>query len=65
MCQGPSYRTVFWLQIFFYVLAMLEALSPPTKKLKLVAFADTFVMLNIAAALAIFNFVVRHSSVWS
>jgi hypothetical protein len=61
---GPFYRTVFWLQILFYVLAAFGTLSPPTKKFKPVAIANTFVMLNAAAALAFYNFVAGRNRVW-
>jgi len=65
MCKAAFYRTVFWLQIFFCVLAVFGTLSPFTKKFKLVAIADTFVMLNVAAALAFYNSIARRSGVWS
>jgi cellulose synthase/poly-beta-1,6-N-acetylglucosamine synthase-like glycosyltransferase len=60
----PFYRTMFWLQIVFYVLAAFGILSPSTKKFKPVAIANTFVMLNAAAALAFYNFVVGRNKVW-
>ena len=55
--SGPSYKAIFWLQILFYVLAILGTLSPSTRRFKPVAIANTFVMLNAAAALAFYNFV--------
>lgn len=61
---GPLFRTIFWLQILFYVLAVLGSLSPSTRKLKPVAIANTFVMLNAAAALAFYNFVAGRNRVW-
>jgi len=64
MTQGPLYRSVFWLQIFLYVLAILGTLSPPTKKFKPVAIANTFIVLNAAAAIAFYNFAVGRKSVW-
>jgi biofilm PGA synthesis N-glycosyltransferase PgaC len=62
--RGPFYPAVFWLQILFYVLAAFGALSPSTKKFKPVAIANTFVMLNAAAALAFYNFVAGRNRVW-
>jgi len=64
MATGPFFRTIFWLQILFYVLAVLGSLSPSTRKLKPVAIANTFVMLNAAAALAFYNFVAGRNRVW-
>jgi biofilm PGA synthesis N-glycosyltransferase PgaC len=64
MSGGPFYRTVFWLQIVFYVLAAFGTLSPSTKKFKPIAIANTFVMLNAAAALAFYNFVAGRNRVW-
>jgi len=62
--SGPLYRTIFWLQILFYLLAAFGALSPASRKFKPVAIAYTFVMLNTAAALAFYNFVVGRKKVW-
>jgi biofilm PGA synthesis N-glycosyltransferase PgaC len=64
MSRGPFYRAVFWLQILFYVLAAFGALSPRTRRFKPVAIANTFVMLNAAAALAFYNFLARRNEVW-
>jgi biofilm PGA synthesis N-glycosyltransferase PgaC len=62
--RGPFYRTVFWLQVLFYALAALGTLIPFTKKFRAVVIARTFVMLNAAAALAFYNFIVGRSRVW-
>jgi cellulose synthase/poly-beta-1,6-N-acetylglucosamine synthase-like glycosyltransferase len=64
MSRGSFYRTAFWLQTLFYVLAAFGTLSPPTKRFKPVAIANTFVMLNAAAALAFYNFLARRNEVW-
>jgi cellulose synthase/poly-beta-1,6-N-acetylglucosamine synthase-like glycosyltransferase len=64
LCNGPFYRTVFWLQVLFYALAAFGALSPSARKFKPVAIANTFVMLNVAAALAFYNFAAGRSRVW-
>jgi cellulose synthase/poly-beta-1,6-N-acetylglucosamine synthase-like glycosyltransferase len=62
--RGPSYIAIFWLQILFYVLAILGTLNPSTKRFRPVAVANTFVMLNAAAALAFYNFVAGRNRVW-
>jgi poly-beta-1,6-N-acetyl-D-glucosamine synthase len=64
MSSAPLYRAIFWLQILFYVLAAFGTLSPSTRKFKPVAIANTFVMLNAAAALAFYNFVLGRNRVW-
>jgi poly-beta-1,6-N-acetyl-D-glucosamine synthase len=61
---GPLYRAFFWLQTLFYVLAILGSLSPSARQFKPVAIANTFVMLNAAAALAFYNFVAGRNRVW-
>ena len=61
---GPIYRALFWLQILFYLLAAFGALIPSARRFKPVAIASTFVMLNAAAALAFYNFVVGRNKVW-
>jgi hypothetical protein len=64
MLTGPMYRTFFWSQILFYILAALGVLTPSARRFKPVAIANTFVMLNAAAALAFYNFVVGRNKVW-
>ena len=64
MVKVPLYQTIFWLQILFYILAVFGALSPSARRFKPVAIANTFVMLNAAAALAFYNFVVGRNKVW-
>jgi cellulose synthase/poly-beta-1,6-N-acetylglucosamine synthase-like glycosyltransferase len=61
---GPFYRAAFWLQILFYVLAIVGSLSPNTRRFKPIAIATTFVMLNTAAVLALYNFVSGRNRVW-
>jgi len=65
LAGGLFFRTVFWLQILLYAMAGLGALSPSSKRFKPVWIASTFVMLNAAAALAFYNFVVGRNRVWS
>jgi biofilm PGA synthesis N-glycosyltransferase PgaC len=63
--NSPLYRTIFWLQIVFYLLAIWGLLNPLSKKLKPVAIASTFVMLNAAASVAFYNFIVGRNRVWT
>jgi cellulose synthase/poly-beta-1,6-N-acetylglucosamine synthase-like glycosyltransferase len=65
MSSGPFYRSIFWLQVLFYALAAVGTLGPSTKQFKPVAIANTFVMLNAAAALAFYNFVAGRNRVWA
>ena len=62
--RGAAYRAIFWLQVLIYVLAALGSLSLSAKKARPVAMANTFVMLNAAAAFALFNFIRRRSRTW-
>jgi poly-beta-1,6-N-acetyl-D-glucosamine synthase len=64
MAGGTFYRTVFWLQVLFYVLAVFGTLIPSVKQFKPVGIASTFVMLNAAAALAFYNFAAGRKKVW-
>jgi biofilm PGA synthesis N-glycosyltransferase PgaC len=60
----PFYRLMFWLQVAFYGLAVAGALSSPSLRFKPVAIANTFVMLNAAAALAFYSFVTGRKKLW-
>ena len=64
LVKTPFYRTVFWLQVAFYFCAALGSLMPPVRRFKPVAIANTFLMLNAAAAVAFYNFVSRREQVW-
>jgi hypothetical protein len=64
LSSGPFYQSAFWLQILFYFLAILGAMSPSTKRFKPVAIANTFVILNAAVALGFFNFIAGRNKVW-
>jgi hypothetical protein len=50
--------------VVFYALAVSGMVAPGTQKLRPIAIANTFVMLNAAAALAFFNFVAKKKEVW-
>lgn len=58
------YHVVFALQLIFYGLALLGWLRPPARKFRLVATAETFAMLNMAAAFAFLNFATGRKKVW-
>ena len=64
MSKGGFYRGVFWLQILFYALAVFGVVRPSARTFKPVAIANTFVMLNLAATLAFYNFVMGRNRVW-
>jgi biofilm PGA synthesis N-glycosyltransferase PgaC len=64
MIGGAFYRTILALQVIFYIGAFCGSFMPYTKRFKPVAIAHTFVMLNVAAALAFYNFVARRKDVW-
>jgi poly-beta-1,6-N-acetyl-D-glucosamine synthase len=64
MAGGPFYRAIFWMQVLFYVLAVLGTVVPSVKQFKPVGIASTFVMLNAAAALAFYNFAAGRKRVW-
>lgn len=50
-------HALFGLQLLLYLIALLGALRPETRHFRLVSIAYTFVMLNVAAAMAFYNFV--------
>jgi cellulose synthase/poly-beta-1,6-N-acetylglucosamine synthase-like glycosyltransferase len=62
---GAIYRSAFWLQIILYASAALGMVAPSAKRFKPVAIASTFVVLNVAAALAFYNFIVGRDRVWA
>jgi len=64
MSVGTFYRAVFSLQILFYLSAALGMAIPSAKRFRPVAIANTFVMLNAAAVLAFYNFIVGRNRVW-
>ncbi len=54
--KGGLYRTAFAAQILLYLMALLGHLSGAARRQKLVSIAYTFVLLNVAAAMAFYNF---------
>ncbi len=63
-CGGPLYRSLFLLQMAVYLLAAIGLVAPRAQRFKPVGIAQTFVMLNVAAALAFYNFVAGRNRVW-
>lgn len=61
---GPLYRGLFLLQIAVYFLAVIGLVAPSAQRFKPIGIAQTFVMLNVAAALAFFNFAAGRNRVW-
>ena len=64
VAAGTLYRGLFLLQVAVYLLAALGLVAPRAQRFKPVGIAQTFVMLNVAAALAFYNFVAGRSRVW-
>ncbi|WP_433966257.1 hypothetical protein [Tunturiibacter gelidiferens] len=65
LAKGPLYAAIFWIQIVFYISAAFGMLIPSATKFRPIAIASTFVMLNTAAALAFYNFIVGRKEVWN
>ncbi len=63
--SGTFYRDILWLQILFYSSAVLGLVIPSAKRFRPVAIANTFVMLNAAAACAFYNFIAGRNRVWA
>jgi cellulose synthase/poly-beta-1,6-N-acetylglucosamine synthase-like glycosyltransferase len=61
---GSFYKLALVAQLIFYGLAALGWLSPPARRFRLVAIAETFTMLNVAAAFALYNFATGRRKVW-
>ena len=64
LAPGAFYKAALGVQLIFYGLAALGWLSPPTRKFRLVATAETFTMLNVAAIFAFYNFATGREKVW-
>jgi len=64
LSAGWWYRAFFVLQLIFYTLAAIGGLNPNMRRFRPVSIATTFVMLNIAAAVALYNFAAGRNSVW-
>lgn len=53
--NSPFYNTVTVLQLLLYALALLGTVRPASRRLRVISIAHTFVMLNVAAAVAFYN----------
>ena len=62
--EGMIYRALFALQLCVYLLAAFGLVLPRTQRFKPIGIAQTFVMLNVAAAIAFYNFVTGRNHVW-
>lgn len=65
LATGIFYKTIFWLQIAFYLLAIFGTTSPSFRRFKPASISSTFVMLNAAAAMAFYNFIAGKNKVWT
>lgn len=56
LAKGSAYRLFLGVQLVLYGVALLGAFLPETRRWRMVSIAFTFVMLNVAAAKAFYNF---------
>jgi len=49
LLKGIFYNLFAWLQVFFYLLAVLGQLVPKTRSFRLISFSYFFIVLNLAA----------------
>jgi poly-beta-1,6-N-acetyl-D-glucosamine synthase len=54
---APVYRLASLLQLLLYALALTGVVAPNSRQWRPISIAYTFVMLNVAAAVAFYNFV--------
>lgn len=64
LAGGVFYGVMFVGQLVLYGLAAFGALFPLARRIKLVSIPNTFVMLNAAAALGLFNCITGRNVVW-
>ena len=64
MLRGDFWKAVFLSQAVFYGLAALGGVFPEVKNFKPAAIANTYVVLNLAAVAAFYNFVRGREKVW-
>ncbi|HVG27365.1 MAG TPA: hypothetical protein VM865_07150, partial [Acidobacteriaceae bacterium] len=64
LARGAFYKLFLGGQLVFYGLAAVGWMSPSARRLRAVAVAETFTMLNLAAALAFYNFAAGRKKVW-
>lgn len=61
---GIIYRAVLWGQVSLYVAGLLGWIWPKTGRVRPIAVASTFLMLNAAATVAFYNFLLKRYRVW-
>ena len=61
---GWFFHLAFALQLGFYLLALLGSLLPRLRHARPVGVAHTFVLLNFAATVALYNFLTGRDAVW-
>ncbi len=64
LSHGLLYRCCFVGQLLFYGLALCGKLGPSARRFRPIAIAETFTMLNLAAAMAFVNFAAGRKRVW-
>ena len=65
LADGFFYKATFVGQMLLYCLALLGSAVPSSKRFRAISIVSTFVMLNAAAAVALYNFVVGKDEVWA
>ncbi|WP_419805732.1 glycosyltransferase family 2 protein [Terriglobus sp.] len=61
--RNPVMHVLLVLQIVFFALAAAGTVAPGLRRWRLIAIPTTFIMLNVAAAMAFYKFLTRES-VW-
>jgi hypothetical protein len=62
LLPGPLYQTLFWAQVAGYSVGLLGALCPPLGRLQPVSAAASFVLLNAAAWVAFWVWLIGGTS---
>ncbi len=62
---GVFYGAIFLIQVLLYLMALLGSVKPPSRRFRVIAVATTFVTLNAAAAVALYNFLLGKDEVWA
>ena len=62
--HGTLYRAALIAQLVFYGLAAIGSWRPSARRFRAVSIAETFTMLNLAAAVAFYNFVAGRKDIW-
>ena len=65
LAAGLLFKVLFWLQVAIYLAAVVGHKIPTSKRFRVVAVATTFVTLNAAAAVALYNFLSGKDEVWT